>query len=355
MQPHQVAKQTLQEMAKVWQTEAADMVWLESGFDWTPGNHLVRVRASLPEAPGEARIRLSVETELLNDVAVDDPKFVRMLGTAALFVTSTYALVYPPAETWKATKESGKPTLSMFSSVYVSENLLGWLPSFFAQLTIMQPIDAEIRSGALPQTLGSGQPAYRNGGKRQAYDGILEVANEVYAPAGMKPSRWIGSPEFQKFAEEYARSDSCFGNGDFLGLTLEVPFGQNSALIRFWTDERHPQLGNGLLITTQLPYWEGAQKISEFAGNLNFLEARSWTDFPQLGCWHTHAAGDEQFVMAHSTFVPNALYRPGLVLNLAMWSAARAAWVRQTFWPDEEDLPMWKILEARFQNSSESN
>lgn len=351
MQPNQIAEQALQEIATVWQIDHADAVWSENGFDWTPGSHLVRIRASVPDSYAPTRVRLSVETNLLSGVAVGDPKFIDMVSAAAPLITSTYSLVYPPVDRGESSGEHEEPNLTMFSSAYISANLLGWLPCFFAQLAIMQPIDAEVRASALPEALGSGRPAFYRSDKREACDDILEVANEVYRPAGMQSSRWSGSEEFEDFAEEYARSDQCFGNGDPSGLAIEVPFGQNSALIRFWTDQRHPQLGNGLLLTTQLPYWGSAKSIGNLPGILNRWEARSWTDFPQLGCWHTHDSGDDQIGIAHSSFIPNALYRPGLVLNLAAWSAARAASVRREFWRDEEDLPMSKILGARRKHS----
>jgi hypothetical protein len=52
---------------------------------------------------------------------------------------------------------------------------------------------------------------------------------------------------------------------------------------------------------------------------LNFLEDRLWTDFPQLGCWHSvHGRADEDRP-AFTLFLPNALYRPNLATNVAFW------------------------------------
>ena len=50
----------------------------------------------------------------------------------------------------------------------------------------------------------------------------------------------------------------------------------------------HPQLGNGLLVTLQLPMIADEQEIAKFANELNYLEATMWTGFPLLGCWHSH-------------------------------------------------------------------
>jgi hypothetical protein len=164
--------------------------------------------------------------------------------------------------------------------------------------------------------------------------------NELYAPKGKNPSWWRDTEEFVNFAEKYGRSDECFGIGDKSGLTLETPFGDRSALIRLRSEVEHPQLGSGLFVTVQIPFT--AEEISKEVAWLNFLEARSWTDFPQLGCWQIH-----HNELAHVSFVPNAFYADGLATNFAFWSVARARWLRQTRWPKLEDKPMIEILKNR--------
>ena len=180
----------------------------------------------------------------------------------------------------------------------------------------------------MSEILGGGTPAYAKGEKATIYNAILEIAADIDA-RGSAPSRWRGSEEFTTCATEYGRSDQCFGNGDPTGLTLETPFGSNSALIRLRTDQAHPQLKNGLLITVQIPFWSTPAEVTNEAAFLNFWEARSWTDFPQFGCWHLYLTGNDKAGLAHTSFVPNALYLDNLVFNLALWSVARAQWVRR--------------------------
>jgi hypothetical protein len=76
-----------------------------------------------------------------------------------------------------------------------------------------------------------GQPDLLPSGKNSKPDEILGVFNAIYVPEGKKPSRWTNTDEFTKFAETYARSDSCFGLGDPSGLALEIPFGDDTALV----------------------------------------------------------------------------------------------------------------------------
>ena len=45
-------------------------------------------------------------------------------------------------------------------------------------------------------------------------DDILEVVAELYVPLGREARRWSDCDEFAAFAEEYGRTEQCFGNGD---------------------------------------------------------------------------------------------------------------------------------------------
>jgi hypothetical protein len=131
-------------------------------------------------------------------------------------------------------------------------------------------------------------------------------------------------------------------------MTLETPFGNESALIRFLTRNRHPQLGHGLLVTLQLPYFGDLLTIATAAAQLNFMEAMSWTDFPQLGCWHAHQHRPGQDGLAFALFMPNVLYRPVLATNIGIWFLRRARWAREQMFPDLQDLAMIDILHRRY-------
>jgi hypothetical protein len=355
----------LEQILSVWQVDAKDLRGRGSkGFDWLPGSHLVSVRAVPFDPkdptyimlqgmgganPREGGIRLSVTTRLLTDFPYKSSRAVELLNVMAPMLSSTYSLVYPPRAFLEAANAPEGPyDLELFSSVYIDPSLVGWLTNFFAQMAIMQPIDAELRSYRLPEMLGGGQPAFEDGRKREDLDDILEVADQIFAPAGAQQSRWNGSEEFAAFAQNFGRSEGCFANGDPKRLTAEVPFGNESALIQCWTDQAHPQLGNGLLVTLHIPYILADQPDGGAAA-LNFFEARAWTEVPNLGFWHSRDTGSARgTVPAHSTFIPNALYRPGLIQNFVLWEVGRARWVRQTFFPELRDRQMSEIYKERF-------
>lgn len=354
----------LEQILSVWQVDAKDLRGRgPKGFDWLPGSHLVSVRAvpfDLKDSsylmlqgiggadPRENGVRLSVTTRLLVDFPIKSSRAVELLDAMAPMLSSTYSLVYEPQSFIEASNGADGPyDLELFSSAYIDPNLAGWLPNLFAQLAIMQPIDAELRGYRLPEMLGGGQPAFEDGRKHEELDDILEVADQIFAPAGARQSKWNGSDEFEAFAQIFGKTEGCFANGDPTGLTAEVPFGNGSALIQCWTDQAHPQLGNGLLVTLQLPN-NLADEPDGGVAALNFFEARAWTEVPNLGCWHTRDTGSARGkVPAHSTFIPNALYRPGLIQNFVLWEIGRARWVRSAFFPEMQDRLMSEIFSGR--------
>jgi hypothetical protein len=103
----------LQEVASVWQVDDAAVKWVDGGFDWRPGSHLVRVRALPNEKPGtQDRWRVSIETDFLASVPIEDTKFINLIArscsmtsTYSILMTSTYSMQYPPAEILKKHKE----------------------------------------------------------------------------------------------------------------------------------------------------------------------------------------------------------------------------------------------------------
>jgi hypothetical protein len=216
----------------------------------------------------------------------------------------------------------------------------------FARLALLQPINAKLLGDYVARDFGM-EPAFVESGRTHEGDAVLAAAFSIYRDEGAKPSRWSNVREFAAFARDYAHSDNCVGSGDASSLTLETPFGDNSALIRLRSDQPHAYLGNGLLVTVELPVVQSLRDVSAEAMRLNFLEARTWTDFPQLGCWHVFQAEDEDVGLIHSSFVPNALYGDLVASNLAMWSLQRAQWARRTRWPDLEDKPMSEIFQER--------
>ena len=353
-----ISSLAVQRIAEIWRIGSERIHWISesvdcpAGFDWWPGDFCVSVRAVNPLASSDFNgCKVLIRTNFLKNISIDNNRIELLIATISRFSTSTYAWVYPTQNFWKhfeATQNSLNLWLS--SSAYIDENNLGWMTDFLANTSIIQPINAQLQSSSLPELLGCGAPdkTKPNSTVIDKLDDMLEVVGEVYAPIGQKPSYFANTGEFEDFAKKYAQSDICFGFGDQAGMTLETPFGSDSALIRFYTNEKHPQLGHGLLVTLQLPWFDKDINIARESAELNFLESIDWTRFPQLGCWHSSESREGQTGVACTLFIPNALYKKGLVAHIAFWFIERARWVRKKKFPNTSDLKMIEILEKRY-------
>lgn len=351
-----IGSQSLERIAARWQVDEDRIVWTDQGFDWWPGRYRVSVKAlaGAPDADGE-RWRLAVRTDVLKDVPLTDEKLRSVIAEMAAFAP-TYAWVFAPPDLDAVFVKNGQPVdrrIWFQSSVYVDESSLDWAPDFLARMTLMHPTDAERMGDHLAETLrGSPDTGAPNGQPVADHlDEMLNVPQLLYAPAGQEPSRWCGSGEFEEFAERFAMQDSCFGFGDPNGLTVETPIGSDSALVRLHTDLPHPALGHGLLATAQLPAVQDRPSIVAQCQFLNYLEAVSWTDVPQLGSWHPKERGKGCHISAHGFFIPNALFVRGMASNAAFWQLGRARFAKQLLWRDVEDLTMAQIITARFGES----
>jgi hypothetical protein len=273
--PDPAIAEIIKEITQVWCVEDSERRELENGFEWLPGSHAVRVRvARHVERPD--RIRIWITTDYLRSVPVENADFVRSVGLMSEIECCGYSLAYPPLDVWKKYFDNRPAELELFSSAYVDQHTAGWLPGFLALIAIIQPINAEIRSTAGQLMFGGGEPAYATGEKKDRVSPMLSVAEHFWAPEGQKDSKWIRCEEFRKFADEYGKNDNCFGLGDDKGMSLETPFGDDSALIKFRTDQKHPQLGSGLLVFTQIRSFQNFDEACVEAAGLNFLERQGF-------------------------------------------------------------------------------
>jgi hypothetical protein len=89
-----IGKTCLLTIASIWQVDDSAIKWVDGGFDWAPGSHLVRVRA-LSKDTAEDRWRISVETDFLASIPIEDEKFIELTASLSS-VAPTYSMQYPP-------------------------------------------------------------------------------------------------------------------------------------------------------------------------------------------------------------------------------------------------------------------
>jgi len=111
-------------------------------------------------------------------------------------------------------------------------------------------------------------------------------------------------------------------NGDETQLVAEYPFGDRTSLLRFDTQAEHPRLGNGCLVLLTLPGRAIGDMSARAVLELNAAELTDSTWSHLTGSWCQTDDGP-----TYVSFLPNALYRPGRLINAVLSAMLRIRWV----------------------------
>lgn len=131
------------------------------------------------------------------------------------------------------------------------------------------------------------------------------------------------------FAAERLKQIGLLATSDKGGLTAEIPLksggiswatGDETGLLTFETDMRHPTLGSGLFHKLELPIQFEEDVLIELANALNRSEVEAVHSPPFFGAWCSQLKSGR---LAYVGFWPNVLYAPGTVLNIASWMIPR--------------------------------
>jgi hypothetical protein len=313
--------EALIEIADLWKVDHARSIPTDDGFDWWPGDFKVSVSATrrtdgyVPET-----WMLSVKTDFLKEIPVNNGRFVRFATLTSGAFGSTYAWVFPPAEVWDHHGVAGtRPQLWFANTAYLTSENAYWLPRFLAHMSIMQPINARM-APVMPKTLGGGVPNVSSSallGRSQQKD-VLDETMAAYSSLGSSPNRWVATGEFETIARDWNELEQCSCSGNGQGFTLDMGLGDQPARISLSTNQKHPHLGNGLLGNLILPIFGERTSIAERCAALNLSETM-WTDIPQFGSWFPFFLPDDHACLQFSSFIPNALYGEGIASLMVLW------------------------------------
>ena len=211
-----------------------------------------------------------------------------------------------------------------------------WLPDFIAGTAIIQPINADIQANAMPASIGGGAvdvsgPMLTS---NIAFDQMLETLSLAYGvfPSGNSRADGVAVGSSRNSPKNGAKPTLVFGLGDPTGLILETPLGSKLILSTPAHGGKTPSARQvGCWRSDRIPYSSVANEISRLSAESELsLESPQSAEPPQNGCWHPIGGPDNQFGLAFSAFIPNALYRPVLATNLAIWMLARSRWVARS-------------------------
>jgi hypothetical protein len=111
-----------------------------------------------------------------------------------------------------------------------------------------------------------------------------------------------------------------------MAMAANPDSGPGTALVQVFTDQPHPDYGSGALILLRLPVTFSDQAAS-VANELNRAEADGTSTTTMLGAWCRDPGEDDS--VAFTSFVPSGLARPGVLDNLVLYAAGRAAWAHE--------------------------
>ena len=288
-------------------------------------------------------LRLSSTVPVIDDLNADPAKI-------SDFLNLTNQLTVGDTLIWN--RENGKVE-SRISCIF-HEGTFDWRISQFIDLAIIQLVLLEHRADAFAEVFDGRVMEWSHpvSGERIVPDDMLNAVRHLYQPWGQEPSRFTSEDEF-KTVEEWVKSVPLplftAGAAD-TGIAIEVPTSpEDTALIQLHSDQTHPTLGSGLLVTIQvrLPESLGSDPL-DFSSHLNRLECYEQTDSHQYGAWCS-----KDGMLAHSYFLPNTpVVSSGISLDAAMGAVMRAVWVVNIIDPDfnvgSQDPAMiayWRIMD----------
>jgi hypothetical protein len=310
----------LEAIAALAQVEDEWRVDGEREFTWWPHRLVQRVRAEpAREAFGETVTRVHVSTDLLRGVPVSDRVLVE-LAEANLTSTLSGLALDPDG------------TLSAHCHAWLHPGN-AWQVNLLGTAAILQAATCEASVDAIRVAIGgrladSSSPPH---GPRTEPDEMLAIGGFV-AEAGAGPCAY--TLDDVAAAAREGRRFWVRVTTDGRSLTAEVPFlgdgagDLSTALLQLTAEERHPELGSGLLALLRLPVRLPTTAAARLANDLALAEREATTVSPLLGSWCL--AGD---AVAFASFTPAFVIagdsdesRRSRLVSSAAWMAARSLW-----------------------------
>lgn len=214
-------------------------------------------------------------------------------------------------------------TVRSVASMWVHEQSLEWVARSLSVIGAAQVARAQGQAIALMPLLGGEMAlsSHPESGIRPQPDEMLGVL-ELVRMNGREGSLWAGDEMTFTVAQMQRVPAVTLATGDETGVTMEVPFGDATALIQLDTTWEHPDLGSGLVSRLSLPRESAG---AEWAAEQNHRELESLTRSHLVGGW----VADSPFP-SFRAFYPNILARTGLAaVNVALSMIGRARWMAE--------------------------
>lgn len=290
------------------------------GFTWWPGELGQRIWTDMGLfSNGRTHYRLHAEIDL-----VKAGRFKQQLDTmleAEMDKCVFSALVF----------DQRSDTYRLHASVYAEAEIAHWINKVFhaavkIQLAVAYRLVDSI-CGQVP--VSHAVTASATGAVREDRCPLVLEGLAPYISEGHLPCKWLDQDEWrdvdwamERQAMGWSKSDRKQSFSKFYW----APDPEQSIDLLISAVEPHPELGNGLEFTLTVPLKMSSKHIAYMALELNEYERATWLKTHMLGSWCDHNG-----TLAFRLFVPNSLYQDGLMHELSVTMASRAAWVNEFF------------------------
>lgn len=288
---------------------------LPTGFSWWADRYLQSIEIVGEETgpAGETGYLVCVRTELLRDVDLTDTA-LELLNALPMRCAALSGPVYDvPAR-----------RLDLWSLVRVTDDNGAWVRYLLGAAAVTQLTEARLLAPVIAEAVGA-RPAtsdHPESGPRTVPDQMAFAAG-TFVSSGEEQSAWAGA----EFAEAADTSLDRRATVDGSGVRVDFPFGTETSECRLATDQPHPLYGNGLLVLQRFPITVPSETDGiRMALSLNAADLTRQVNGYGLGSY-AYADGALHF----TGFLPDALYRPGLLGNLYASCSARAQMMAARF------------------------
>jgi hypothetical protein len=314
-------------------------VWQARGFTWLPHRLQQTVSATRPfESRGVQVSCVEGCTPVVENVQAPAEQVDRLLAELNLMAIGS-AYVFWPDE---------RRIVSVLAQL-VHDQTVGDRIKQLSSYLILQACEAERVADWLAHKV-SGEVAYASHpehGARTEPDDMLGVLEGVYRPRGEGHSQFAVAKEFEAVVQMVRESPFATAGSSADGVCVEVPFDVGgTTLIELSPGQRHPELGSGLAVRTSLPFGGSMDQIAAAVAHLGRLQLATVEGGAYLGAWCIREEGERAYA-SWMRFVPNADFRPGYVLDIAMGEINRALWADRVFFPELAPRNAWPIMRAR--------
>ena len=308
------------------------------GFTWWAHRLPQYIDAGRPiDDRGIVVTRISSRIPILRGVTAGADLVDKVL-TEWNFISDSCCYVYDPETRRIDSVQSG----------IVHEQTLNWRAELLASYFIIQLCHAEEDAPALRRALGGRLASSRHPtlGRRKDEDDMLNVVWSVFRPRGADQSEFADRFEFDAISEQVNRINAASFGGSDSGVAIEVPYGDNTALITLTANEPNPRIGAGLGVFLQLPIFASFEECVRLAAWLNRKEAAGEFLSQCIGAWSVKKGG-RFCTVARCGFIPNALHRPGLAMDAAIGAMMKLKQVNRLLNPGVEEPIAWKVVADR--------